>query len=181
LGRLRAPFQASRIRALAGGDAENRGSAQLIDRLSVHLDLLLKALAKHRTDDTQPLDYLPRSRCQAQELLIAADIIQLLVAPPQQGIAREVASVRVKQHDLEALDPPFLLEAAPVLDALVKDVESPRLATSNGITPTHEQSRFCHIDLPSKGDRSNLTRTGNSEKDRPTPAMSEETCISSLA
>jgi hypothetical protein len=118
---------------------------ELAGRLLEELDLLLKPLANDGADDAETLDYQSRSRGQAEELVVATDLVELVVAPAQEGEAVQVAAVRVEEHDLEVLDSAVLLKAALVLDALAEDLEALSLAAPNRCTPADEQCSFCHV------------------------------------
>jgi hypothetical protein len=74
--------------------------------------------------------------------------------------------VRIQEHDLDALDPAFLLQSAPVLDALVEDLESLRLPARDRRAPSDEESSFRHRDLLNALG-ANLTHRGNRVQNDP--------------
>ena len=78
----------------------------------------------------------PARRGQAQELLVPAELIELVVRSAQQRESVQTAPVRGTGARPRSLSTsPGLLEATPVLDARVEDLESLRLAASNAARP----------------------------------------------
>jgi hypothetical protein len=56
---------------------------QLLRRLLEHPDLLLQAFAEHRADHPEPFHDQPGPRGQAQEVIVAAHIVELVVGTAQ--------------------------------------------------------------------------------------------------
>src|ERR687898_1487799 len=133
-------------------------------RLRDDRDLLLvdghgaaEALAEGRRHDTQVVDDQRRLRHRALEVLVAVHGVHLVLASAQQRETSELASVRLQQAHLEALDAPVGLQLPVQLDGLVEDVERTVLPSAYDLAPADEKAGISHVILLGSGFCASLT------------------------
>src|SRR5688572_6590957 len=80
-------------------------------------------LAEVGGDDAQTVHDEVRARHLALELVVVVQRVHLLLAAADQEEAGEIATVRLQQARLEALDPAVALELAVELDGLAEDLD----------------------------------------------------------
>src|SRR5215212_2317667 len=129
-----------------GGSGEARPRLrQVADGVLEVRDRVRQAVVEVRPDDPDVLDDQGRPRRHAHELVVEAQRRDRVLVPPQQREPAEVAAVGLEEGDLEALDPPLLLEPAPVLHRLVEHLEALGLAPAHAVgAPSDEQSVISH-------------------------------------
>jgi hypothetical protein len=97
IGALEAPLRVSALRA------------QLPDLVLVHAEAFGEPLVHQRVHNSKSLDDEISALDDPLKVVVAAQRVDLLAGPPKQREPGEVAPVGLKQRDIEALDPPFLL------------------------------------------------------------------------
>jgi hypothetical protein len=110
-----------------------------------------EALIDHCVDDALGLYDQVGPGHPALKLLVDAQRSDLLRTAPQEREALQVAAVRPQQNDLEILDLAVALQSAPVLNALIEDLDRALLASTHDLTPTDEQCCVSHSPLLSLG------------------------------
>src|SRR6185436_5807313 len=95
-------------------------------------------------DDPQVLHDERSLGHQANEVLVAADAVDLILAPAEHREAEKIASVRIEQRHLEVLDPAVGLQLPVELDGLVEDLERTVLPAAYHLAPADEQPGVSH-------------------------------------
>src|SRR5829696_9033115 len=95
-------------------------SGQVGDSLLVSRNRCFEPLAERRANHAQALDDQACARGQAHELIVYAQLGELLLATANQDESCDVASVRLQNHRLEAFDHSVLLQTPVVLERFVE-------------------------------------------------------------
>ena len=90
----------------------------------------------------------PRADDRRLELLVDAQHRELLRVTAQEEEALEVASVRLEEDRLEALDRAVRLQPAEVLHRRVERLDRFGLAAAYDLAPADEETGICHVPPP---------------------------------
>src|SRR5260370_31403131 len=110
--------------------------------------LILHALAQVDAQHAESLHVVVAARDEVEELFARADLVQPRLLAADEHEAVEVASVRLDQGGLEALDLPLRLQPAVVPERLLEHLARLLLAAGDGTGPTDQDASACGHEIP---------------------------------
>src|ERR671919_1709113 len=121
------------------------GARNCADLLHVVRHLALEPLVHVRADDADRIDAERCTDRELRELVAHAQLGQLLGVPANEEEPAEVASVRLEEDRLEALDLAFLLQTGVPPDRLVEELDRLILPAAYRIAEADEEAGIRHV------------------------------------